>query len=224
MQLTAPRDQLSRISSRLKQLGGLASLELAWEMLAFAHVGVSAALEAAFSEATNDAFQKLRSRSYTVLSAPQVAAIAESSFIGFFDAERARGTFKPDRALGIREDLVEEIRGLRSRPGGTKSVLEKTGVPDRDHFRLFFKVVTGGSDPRTRNVTAPLERLVGRVNEIAGPRNVFAHECAEPSTHEFVVGSGSDWGALAASIAALDLVIADLHELFDALEAACEAL
>ena len=60
MQLTAPRDQLSRISSRLKQIGGLASLDLAWEVFAFSHVGVSAAVEEAFSQASSDAMQKLR--------------------------------------------------------------------------------------------------------------------------------------------------------------------
>jgi hypothetical protein len=223
MQLSVPRDQLSRISSRLKQLGGLASIELAWEMLAFAHVGVSAALEAAFSEATADSFSRLRARPYATLSSAQVAAIAESSFTAFFDSERARGALKPGKAMEIRETLIEEIRGLRTR-GGTRSVLEATGVPAREHFRQFFNIVTGGADPRGPDSRAPLERLVGRVNEIAGPRNVFAHECAEPSQYEFVAGSGSDWGALAAGIAALEAVIADFHQLFDALEAACNAL
>jgi hypothetical protein len=221
--LTTPRDQLSRISSRLKQLGGLASLELAWEMLAFSHVGVSAALETAFAQAAANVLVKLRSRPYAALSPSQVAAVAESSFTSFFASERMRGRFRPDRAMDIRVGLVEEIRGLRIR-GGTKSVLEDTGVPDREHFRLFFQIATGGVDPRGPVVGAPLERLVGRVNQIAGPRNTFAHECANPGDYQFVAGSGSDWGALAAAISGLEMVIADLHQLMDALEAACEAI
>jgi hypothetical protein len=214
---------LSRISSRLKQLGGLASLELAWEVFAFSHVGVSAAVEEAFSLASRDAMKKLRSREYSTLSPPQLAAVAESSFIAFYDAERARGRFNPKSAMKMREALVEELRGSQTRPS-RKSVLEGTGVPGREHFHLFFEVVAGGVDPRGASAAAPLARLVGRVNELGGPRNVFAHECVEPSEYQFVAGKGSDWGALASAIRAMETLIADLHQLFDALEVACEAL
>ena len=222
MQLTAQRDQLSRISSRLKQLGGLASLELAWEVFAFSHVGVSAALESAFREASNDAMDKLRSRRYSELDAVQLAAVAESSFVAFYNAERSRHRFDPKRAVRMREALVRELRGLESRPA-RRSVLEATGIPGRDHFRLFFEIATGGTDPRS-NPSSPLPRLVGRVNEVRGPRNIFAHECVEPSRHEFASGQGTDWGALASAVHSLETVITDLHQLFDALEAACQSL
>jgi hypothetical protein len=198
-------------------------LELAWEVFAFSHVGVSAAVEEAFSQASRDAMDKLRAREYSTLSPPQLAAVAESSFIAFYDAERARGRFNPKSAMRIRETLVEELRGARTRPS-RKSVLEGTGIPGRDHFRLFFEVVTGGADPRGSSPAAPLARLVGRVNELGGPRNVFAHECAEPSEYQFVAGKGTDWGALGSAVRAMEALIADLHQLFDALEAACEAL
>jgi hypothetical protein len=223
VQLSAPRDQLSRISSRLKQIGGLASLELAWEIFAFAHVGVSAAIEEAFSQASQDVMEKLRGRPYSSLSAAQLSAVAEASFRAFYDAERTRSRFDPKKAITMRESLVEELRGSQFRNGG-KSVLEATGIPGRDHFRLFFQVATGGVDPRLSSATAPLERLVGRVNQIGGPRNVFAHECAEPSQYGFIAGGGNDWGALASAINALEVAITDLHELFDALEAACAGL
>ena len=223
MQLTAPRDQLSRISSRLKQLGGLASLELAWEVLAYSYVGVSAAVESAFSQASSDAMRKLRAREFSRLNPTQLAAVAESSFIAFYDAERARRRYDPSRAMAMRELLVSEIRGSEAR-SPRKSVLESTGIPGREHFRLFFQVATGGMDPRGANNGAPLARLVGRINEIGGPRNVFAHECAEPSQYEFLAGQGTDWGALASAVSALENVIGDLQELFDALEAACATL
>ncbi len=223
MQLTGPRDQLSRISSRLKQLGGLASLDLAWEVLAYSYVGVAAALEAAFSQAADDAIQKLRARSFSELNPTQLAAVAESSFVAFYDAERSRRRFDPRKAMAMRELLIQELRGAGSR-SPRSSVLESTGIPGREHFRLFFQVATGGVDPRGPNQNAPLARLVGRLNEVGGPRNVFAHECAEPSQYEFLAGQGTDWGALATAVAALENVIADLHELLDALEAACTNL
>lgn len=220
MQLTAPRDQLSRISSRLKQLGGLASLGLAWEVLAYSYVGVSAAVESAFRQASNDAMCKLREQAFSNLSPTQLAAVAEASFVAFYDAERARGRYDPQRAMAMRELLVMELRGSEVR-SARRSVLESTGIPGRDHFHLFFQIATGGEDPREGNSGAPLPRLVGRLSEIRGPRNVFAHECAEPSQYEFLADQGTDWGALAAAVSALENVIADLYELFDALEAAC---
>lgn len=223
MLLTAPRDQLSRISSRLMQVGGLSNLDVAWELFAFSHVAVSAAIESAFSQAVTEAMNRLRERPTSSLSSTQVAAITEASFVSFLGAEQARGRFKPNRAMAIRALLVDEIRGHEVRIP-RPSVLEKSGIPSRDHFRLFFAITTGGKDPREANDGAPLERLVGRINQVAGPRHVFAHECAEPSQYEFAAGVESDRNALAAAVSALEEAISDLLLLFDALEAACRTV
>lgn len=223
MQLTAPRDQLSRISSRLMQVGGLSNLDIAWELFAFSHVAVSAAIESAFTQASTEAMNRLRARPMSTLTPTQVAAIAEASFVSFLAAEQARGRFKPRRAIEIRELLVEELRGNEVRIP-RPSVLEKSGVPSRDHFRLFFAITTEGKDPRESTEGAPLERLVGRLNQISGPRHVFAHECAEPSDYAFAAGLESDRDALSSAVSALEEAISDLFLLFDALEAACRAV
>jgi hypothetical protein len=223
VQLTEPRDQLSRVSARLKQLGGLESPELAWEVFAFSHVGVSAALESAFTQASRFATEKLRAKEYSALAAAQLAVVAESSFIAFFDGERVRDRRNPKKALKVREALVTELRGIGEPRSGTKSVLQ-SGNPGRDHFRLFFEIVSGGEDPRGPDARPPLPRLVNRVDQIRGPRNAFAHECVEPSQYEFVAGKGNDRSALVSAVAALEAVIADLVGLFDALEAACAGL
>ena len=223
MQLAEPRDQLSRISARLKQLGGLESPELAWEVFAFSHVGVSAALESAFSQASRFATEKLRTKEYSALVPSQIAVVAESSFVAFFDGESARDRRNPKKAMKVRETLVGELRGIGKARRAQKSVLQ-SGSPGRDHFRLFFEIVSGGDDPRGPDAFPPLPRLVSRVDQIRGPRNAFAHECVEPSQYEFVAGKGNDRSALASAVAALEVVIADLFDLFAALEAACAGL
>jgi hypothetical protein len=98
--------------------------------------------------------------------------------------------------------------------------LTMSGVPHREHFRIFFEIATNGSDPRGTGASPPLPRLVGRVDQVRGPRNDFAHECSDPTEHELVVGRTRDIAGLGSEVAKLQTVIADLHVLLDVIELA----
>jgi hypothetical protein len=76
----------------------------------------------------------------------------------------------------------------------------------------------------TPGASPPLSRLVGRVNQMRGPRNDFAHECSDPTQHELVVGRTRDVAGLSGEVAKLQTVIADLQVLMDVLELACTSL
>jgi hypothetical protein len=221
--LDSPRNQLSRTASRLTQTAGLVSLDLASEVVASAYGAIGAAVEVALREATQELLDQLRGVAPHTLSPPQVAASAESVFTAFMDAERARGRFDVDRALKLRAELVRSVRSS-SQPPRAPSVIIASGVPGRDHFRAFFELATGGVDPRGTGATPPLPRLIGRVDQIRGPRNDFAHECADPSKHELVVGQSQDHAGLAGRVAELQTVIVELGELLDVLELACGSL
>ena len=221
--LEGPRDQLSRAASRLAQTAGLASLELSAGVVAFAYCTVGAAVEVALREATQDCLLQLRNVSPTSLTTTQLAASAESAFVSFIDAERVRGRFDVKRAVELRQQLVQTIRGT-SYLAPAPSVITTSGVPSREHFRLFFQLATDGIDPRGPGASPPLPRLIGRIDQIRGPRNDFAHECVDPINHEFVVGNAHTHAGLATRVAELQTVIRELEQLFDVLELACWSL
>lgn len=221
--LESSRQQLSRVSSRLAQTAGLTSLELAAEVVAFAYGSVGAAVEVALEEAVEDVLRQLRAPAPHSLTPVQFAAVGESTFNAFADGERARGRYAVERAIELRRDLVRAVRA-GSHPPPAPSVLTSSGIPDREHFRLFFQVATNGADPRGLGAYPPLARLVGRVNQIRGPRNDFAHECSDPTEHELVVGRTRDMAGLNGEVAKLQAAIADLQVLLDVIEMACGAL
>lgn len=223
--LEGPRDQLARVSSRLAQAGGLSSVALAAEVVAYAYVAVGAALETALKESVEAALETLEGTNASLLSPFQLAAISEPSFMSLFDGERQRSRYDVKRALELRTDLVETLRAGSVRPGeSNRSVLIMTGVPSRDHFKAFFAMCTGGGDPREAGASPPLERLVGRVDQVRGPRRDFAHECVDPTDHPMVLGSSLTPSGLAGAVDRLQEVVVELTELLDVLERACTHL
>lgn len=221
--LASSRQQLSRTSSRLTQTAGLTSLDLGAEVVAFAYGAVGAAVEVALKEAIDDALGQLRGPAPHTLSPVQFAAAAEATFAAFADGERTRGRFAVKRAIELRRDFVRDVRGVAHRPPAP-SVVTMSGVPHPEHFSIFFEITTNGTDPRGGGASPPLPRLVGRVNQVRGPRNDFAHECSDPTQHELVVGRTRDLPGLSGEVAKLQTVIADLQVLMDVLELACAHL
>lgn len=221
--LESSRRQLSRVSSRLTQTAGLTSLDLAAEVVAFAYCSIAAAVEVALQEVTDDVVSQLRTPAPHALSPVQFATVAESTFTAFADGERARGRFAVKRAIELRTELVRAVRAT-THPAPAPSVIVRTGVPSREHFRLFFEIATGGADPRGPGASPPLPRLIGRVDQIRGPRNDFAHECADPTEHELVVGRSRDMTGLNGEVTDLQDAIADFEALLTVLELACQTL
>jgi len=221
--LEVPRQQLSRASSRLAQTAGLASLDLAAEVVAFSYGSVCAAIQAAHREACGDAVRRLRVPAPNGLSPVQVAVVAESSFAAFSDGERSRGRFSVGQAMHLRRDLVAALTGVLAMPPAPP-VLTTSGLPTREHFRFFFAITVDGVDPRGSNASPPLPQLLGRVDQMRGPRNDFAHECVDPTQHELVVGRTQDLAGLSGEVAKLQAAISDLLVLFDVLELACATL
>ncbi len=140
--LDASRVQLERISARLAQSAGLPSLELAAEVVAFSYVAAGAALEVALNEAMASALGYLRTAPRAALSDIQVAAVSESSFEAFVSSERTRGRHDLARAIALRVNLVSELRGDVV-PSDAPSVMQMTGVPHPDHFRMRRTRFTG---------------------------------------------------------------------------------
>jgi hypothetical protein len=221
--LDGPRRQLSRISSRLAQTAGLTSLDLAAEVVAFSYGSIAAAVETGLHEATRDVMAQLRTPAPHALSPAQFAAVAESTFAAFSDGERVRGRFEVKRAFALRSEIVRAVRAT-THPPPAPSVITTAGVPKREHFQLFFEVATNGVDPRGAGTSPSLGRLIGRVDQIRGSRNDFAHECADPSEHELVVGRTRDMAGLSQEVAKLHDIIDDLQKLLDVLELACGSL
>lgn len=221
--LESPRQQLSRATSRLTQTAGLTSLELAADVVAFAYGTVAASVQVAIGEVVDDALTQLRVPAPSALTPVQFAVTAESTFAAFSDGERARGRFAMERGIELRRDFTNAVRGS-VRPSATPSLLTMSGVPHPAHFRLFFQITTNGDDPRGPGAFPPLERLVGRVGQLRGPRNDFAHECADPTQHQSVVGRSQDLAGLSGKVSELQIVIADLAILMDVLELACSRL
>lgn len=221
--LESSRQQLSRIASRLTQTAGLTSLDLAAEVVAFAYGSMAAAVEVALNEAIEDVLGQLRTPAPHVLSPVQFAAAAESTFAAFADGERKRSRFAVQRAIELRSEVVRTVRGL-THPPAAPSVVAMSGVPHAEHFRVFFEIATNGVDPRGAGASPPLPRLVGRVNQIRGPRNDFAHECSDPTQHELVVGRTRDVAGLSGEVAKLQSVIGELQALLDVVELACTNL
>jgi len=221
--LDAPRAQLERISSRLAQTAGLESLELAAEIVAFSYVAAGAALEAALKEAIDAALQHLRQAARPTLSPIQTAAVSEASFESFTTAERVRGRHDVQRAMTLRVHLVAELRGDTLRDAAP-SVIQMTGVPHADHFQLFFRLATDGEDPRGVVASPPLARLVGRVRQVRGPRNDFAHDCADPTQHQLVIGRSLELTGLPDVVEGLQVALVELQILLDVLEQSCDVL
>ena len=221
--LESSREQLSRVSSRLAQTAGLTSLDLAAEVVAFSYGAIGAAVEVALNEAMKDVLPRLRVPAPHALTDEQLAAAAEASFVGFTDGERMRGQYDVKKAVDLRAALIRSLRG-HSSLAPTESVVTMSGVPDLAHIWMFFTITTNGDDPRGPLAVPPLSRLVGRVNQIRGPRNDFAHECSDPTEHELVVGRTRDAAGLASEVAKLQAAVADLEELVDVFESACTQL
>lgn len=221
--LESSRAQLARVTSRLTQTAGVTSLDLAAEVVAFSYGAIGAAIEVALQEAMDDVLPRLRTCAPHRLTPEQLAAAAEGPFVAFWDGERMRGRHAVDRAHEIRTELVRSLRGVQQLPA-TKSVVTTSGVPDRQHFRIFFAITTGGQDPRGALAAPPLNRLVGRVNQVKGPRNDFAHECVDPTDHDFVVGRTRDAAGLASEVSKLQNATSDLVVLLDVIELACSNL
>jgi hypothetical protein len=221
--LDAPRQQLARVSSRLTHASGLSSIELAADLIAFGYVATSAALETALTEAVATATERLQQMNRSSLTPVQLAAVTEAGFIAFRDGERARGRHDVKRAMSLRANLAEELRGERIR-GKASSALETTGTPHPEHFRLFLQLTTGGADPRGSDADPPLGRLVARVAQIRGPRGDFAHGCVEAASHPLVVGRGLPEDGLASSVRAMQEALGDLQKLLHVLELCCLAL
>lgn len=222
--LDGPRDQVARISSRLSQAGGLSSLELAAEVVAYAYVALGAAIESALKESVEEVLRQLQTAAPSSLSSRQLAAVSEARFMAFRDAERQRGRHDLNRALGVRSDLVTALRATVPVGVGGKSILVMTGVPGRDHFEAFLQVATGGVDPRGTGSSPPLGQLIGRVDQIRGPRRDFAHECVDPTSHPLILDSSLDSAELAKAVQRLLDVIPELEELLNVLEQACTNL
>ena len=221
--LDSSRQQLSRVSSRLTQTAGLTRLDLAAEVVAFAYGAIGAAIEVALREATEDVLQQLRAPAPHALTPVQFAAVAESTFTAFAAGEKARGRFAVRKAIDLRSAVVQAVRAA-THPPPAPSVITMTGVPTPDHFHLFFEIATAGIDPRGIGAQPPLPRLIARINDIRGPRNDFAHDCADPTEHQLVVGRSQDMTGLRQMVAHLRSVIADLETLVDVIELACDFL
>lgn len=221
--LESSREQLSRVSSRLAQTAGLTSLDLAAEVVAFSYGAISAAIEVALIEVVEDTLLRLRGHPPQALTPEQLAAVGEASFAAFLDRERARSRFDVKRAFDGRTTLIRSHRSA-GHLSAVGSVITLTGVPDREHFHIFFSIATGGRDPRGPLAKPPLNQLVGRVNQIRGPRNDFAHECADPTGHDLVVGRTRDAQGMANEVAKLQAAIGDLLSLLEVLELACREL
>jgi len=95
----------------------------------------------------DDVVSQLRAPAPHALTPVQVAAVAESSFAAFADGERMRGRFAVGRAIELRSEIVRTVRGA-AHPPPAPSVITMSGVPDREHFRIFFEIATNAVDPR----------------------------------------------------------------------------
>jgi hypothetical protein len=221
--LESSRSQLSRVSSRLTQTAGLTNVDLAAEVVAFSYGAIGAAVEVALEDSIDNVIGQLRGSPPHALTPAQVAASAESTFTAFLAGEQSRGRFAAEKAIQLRTELIKTVRGS-THPAHAPSMITMSGVPHLEHFRAFFDVATNGADPRGPLAQPSLQQLIGRIGQIRGPRNDFAHDCSDPTQHELVVGRTRDLPGLAGEVAKLQQAIADLLLLVDVLELACTAL
>lgn len=176
-------------------------------------------MEAALTEALGVVLEVLHTAPRSRMTSAQIAILLEPAFRAYAMGEASRKRRDVSRAHKLRSRLVDDVRGDEIRAIGP-TVLEETGVPHAEHFRIFFSLTTGGRDPRGSAADPPLPRLVGRLAQLRGPRNDFAHECVAPLRHPIVTGGGEE-PEIHSAIGTLQLIIAELTTLLDVVELAC---